>query len=391
MREINNLERRNRLAVRHRLSAQASTVEDAASAIYGFHSSDPATVYLSAWARVSGFEVGHLEDALYEERSLVRILGMRRTMFVVPVDTAPEVHCSSTMALIAGQQKRLADLIEAEEISTDGQAWVEDVSRRTLAAIEDRGAAAATELTKDVPELGDKLIYRKKDGTVVGSFGVSTRILFLLATEGRIIRARPKGTWVSALYRWTTVENWIGGSLTGLDPDRARVGLLGRWLGGFGPATESDIKWWTGWNLTQVRRAIEELEVAVVTTQEGQAYVMADDIDPVPSPGPWVALLPSLDPTVMGWKERGWYLTGNEDRLFDRNGNAGPTVWADGLIVGGWGQRENGQIALRLLEDVGTEKEKAIEQRADQLERWLDGTIVKPRFRSPLDKELAGG
>ena len=27
-----------------------------------------------------------------------------------------------------------------------------------------------------------------------------------------------------------------------------------------------------------------------------------------PTPGPWVALLPVLDPTVMGWKERGFYL-----------------------------------------------------------------------------------
>ena len=38
--------------------------------------------------------------------------------------------------------------------------------------------------------------------------------------------------------------------------------------------------------------------------------------------------------TFMGWKERDWFLGEHAEPLFDRNGNAGPTVWRDGRVVG---------------------------------------------------------
>src|SRR5947208_466616 len=78
-------ERRARLARGHQLLRPATRPEAAAEAVVGLHASDPVSVFLSAWARVKGFRVEDLEDALYERRSLVRMLGMRRTMFVVPV------------------------------------------------------------------------------------------------------------------------------------------------------------------------------------------------------------------------------------------------------------------------------------------------------------------
>ena len=72
---------------------------------------------------------------------------------------------------------------------------------------------------------------------------------------------------------------------------------------------------------------------------------------------PWVALLPALDPTTMGWQARDWYLGSHKAQLFDRNGNAGPTIWLDGRIVGGWAIRDAGEVVTGLLEDVGREAE----------------------------------
>ena len=51
------------------------------------HATDPATVYLSAWARVDDMTVSDLDDALYVDRSLVKHLAMRRTLFVFPRET----------------------------------------------------------------------------------------------------------------------------------------------------------------------------------------------------------------------------------------------------------------------------------------------------------------
>ena len=73
---------------------------------------------------------------------------------------------------------------------------------------------------------------------------------------------------------------------------------------------------------------------------------------------------PTTDPTVMGWKERDWYFGDPAAALFVRNGNAGPTVWADGRVVGGWAQTAVGSIAVRLLErlDRATTARLRIEQ-----------------------------
>jgi hypothetical protein len=108
-------------------------------------------------------------------------------------------------------------------------------------------------------------------------------------------------------------------------------------------------------------------------------------------PGPWAALVPSLDPTTMGWKDRSWYLGDLGPRLFDRNGNAGPAIWWSGRVVGGWAQRSTGEVVTRLLVDVGRDGTAAVEAEAARLQAWLDASaaVVRPRFPTPLQRELA--
>ena len=388
MRVISNQERRARLAVRHRLADPAADPVEATRSMVGLHSSDPATVYLSVWARVPGFEPDDLQTALYEDKALVRILGMRRTLWVVPRGFASVVNSSSTVALLERELRRTAKMVEDQNIASDGASWVKKTSAAVLAALRSMDEATARELTKEVPQLGTKVTFYKKDGTVLGEVGMSTRILFLLATAGRVIRARPLGSWVSSQYRWSTTENWIGGHLEDLDRGQAQAEALRAWLLSFGPGTELDIKWWTGWPVTQVRKALAAVGAVEVELEDGTGWVLEDDIDPVAPTESWVGLLPSLDPTVMGWKERNWYLGGHSGQLFDRNGNAGPTVWLDGRVVGGWAQRKEGDVAHELFEDVGNEAASAVETKVAALQDWLGDTRVTPRFRSPHDKKL---
>jgi hypothetical protein len=92
----------------------------------------------------------------------------------------------------------------------------------------------------------------------------------------------------------------------------------------------------------------------------------------------------------MGWKARDWYLGGHRDALFDGSGNAGPTIWVDGRIVGGWATRADGEVVTRLLEDVGSEASRAVDAEAARLTGWLQATHVIPRFPTPLARELVG-
>jgi hypothetical protein len=383
-------ERRARLVLRHHLAGAAASPEEAAAAMVGLHSSDPVSVYLSAWARLESFAPPDLEDALYRRRSLVRMIGMRRTLFVVPVDLAAVMDEACAKALVPGERTRLVRMLEDQGIAPAGRGerWLNRVASDALAALAERGEATARELTADVPKLGAKLSFgggRSWGGTV----GVSTRVLFLLATQGRIVRARPLGAWTSGQYRWARTEDWLGAPLAPIDHADACAELLGRWLRAFGPATMADIRWWTGWTARLATTTLGAVGAAEVRLGAGAGYVLPDDLDPVGDVEPWVALLPGLDPTVMGWKDRAWYLGDRASDLFDRNGNAGPTVWANGRVVGAWAQTEDGEIVVELFGRLDAATRRRIDAERDRLRAWLGDVRIRPRFGTPLGNELA--
>lgn len=386
-------ERRRRIGLRHHLHPdhEAASTAEAARRQVGLHSSDPVTVFLSAWARVGDATVTDIESCLYGARpSLHRVLGMRRTLFAVPNDLVPLLHHGCARRLAPAERKRLVGYLEGQGITDRGERWLDQVADATLAAIAEQGEAAAMELRDRVPELRLKLTFGegKKWG---GRVGVSTRVLFLLATQGRIVRGRPRGSWKSGQYRWSATESRIPGGIPDLDAATARSLLVRRWLATYGPGTEADLRWWTGWPLRDVRKALNSLETTEVEVETGPAFILSEDLATTPQQAPWANLLPSLDSTVMGWRDRGWYLGTRSGQLFDRNGNAGPTVWWNGRVVGGWAHTATGSVAYHLLEDIGSEGETLVAKLASELEEWIGHTRVTPRFRTPLEKELVAG
>ncbi len=362
----------------------------------GLHATDPATVYLAVFARMAHGDPGAEPEAigrtLYDERALVRMLGMRRTMFVEPVELVPIVHAACARENAAQQRRATIQMLAGAGTTDDPARWLAEVEAETLQALDERGEATATELSAAVPRLREQIPFGQGKAWG-GTIGMSTRVLLVLAAEGRIVRARPRGTWISSQYRWTAMESWLPGGLIEMPTEPARVELIRRWLRAFGPGTEADIRWWTGWTLGVVRRALAELGAVEVELDGGTGLVLADDVEPAADGAaapPWVALLPALDPTVMGWAGRDWYLGGHRRMLFDTNGNAGPTIWWDGRVVGGWAQRRDGEIAVELLEDLGADGRAAIEAEADRLERWMGPVRITPRFRTPVENELGG-
>jgi Winged helix DNA-binding domain len=389
-------QRRARLARRHHLAAgaPAEDVARAARDLVAMHSTDAASVYLGAWARVPGIEPAGVQQALYEQRTLVRMLGMRRTVFVVAVDLAAVVHAACTRAVAAAERKKLVQFLAQSDIAADPAAWLREAEEATVRALAARGEALAVELSAEVPQLKERILL--SPGTRwEGWVNASTRVLFLLAADGRIVRGRPRGSWISSQYRWAPAESWLPGGIAELPTEPARVSLVRHWLRAYGPATAADLAWWTGWTAGEVRRVLREVAPAEVELAGddgpgGVGLVLADDVEPEPAVQPWAALLPALDSTPMGWRDRRWFLGEHGPALFDRSGNVGPTVWWDGRIVGGWAQRRDGEIAVRLLEDIGAEATAAVRAAADRLAGWLGDARVTPRFRTPLERELSG-
>lgn len=390
MTKIDREQRRARLGVRHFLARPADDPAVTTDGLVAIHSSDPTTVFLSMWARVAGFQVAQLEHLLYEQRALVRHWAMRRTLWVMSREVLALAVGSSTRPLGAKELKKTAGLIEKDGIAVDGETWLEEAAGKVLDILRENGETLARDLSRQIPELAKKIEFRNKAGKLMGTTGLTSRVLVQLGMESRVLRTRPAGTWVSGQYRWSETEMWLGGPIDDPTLREASAGLIRSWLRSYGPATEIDVRWWTGWPAGQVRTALEDVgAVKVDLAEAGKGYVLPDDVDEIPAPAPWVAFLPSLDTTVMGWKERDWYLGPHSRILFDRNGNAGPTVWADGRVVGGWAQREDGKVVYELLEEVRSDVEDRIESRRGELQDWLGGVTVKPRFRSPHEKQLS--
>jgi Winged helix DNA-binding domain len=390
VRTIDVAERRARLARRHRLAPgrRAGDPVEAARSVVCLHATDPATVYLSAWARVDGLAVADLDRAVYADRSLVKHLAMRRTLFVFPRETLPHAQAGASARVAEAERRRLIRDVETAGLHRDGHAWLTEVSEQVLGALSGGREVTSSELRDEIPLLAGSIVYGEGKPWG-GPVPVGPRVLTTLSAGGRIVRASNVGGWNVSRPRWASMRSWLGEELAAHAAAEGVAGLVERWLRAFGPGTAADVKWWLGSTVAAVRGALGDLGAAEVDLDGQTGYLLPDDLEPTAPVEPWAALLPALDPTTMGWFERGWYLGPYKAQLFDGAGNAGPTVWWDGRIVGGWRQDAGGEVELQMLEDVGAQGRRAIEQEAARLTEWFGGTRVLPRFPSPLSREVA--
>ena len=390
MHRIDAEERRARLARRHRLTPEdhADDVVDATRSIVCLHATDPATVYLSARARVAELTVADLDEALYTERSLVKHLAMRRTLFVFPRETLPLAQAGASGRVAEAERRRLIRDVERAGLYPEGERWLTDAWEQVLAALSGGREATSSELRREISVLEGSMTYGEGKSWG-GQMPVGPRVLTTLSAAGQIVRASNDGGWTISRPRWTSMAAWLGHELAHPAAAEGVAGLVEHWLRAFGPGTVADIKWWLGSTVSAVRRALSDLGAVEVDLDGEMGYLLPDDLEPTEPPEPWPALLPPLDPTTMGWFERDWYLWPHKAQLFDTNGNAGPTAWWNGRIVGGWTQDDGGEVVLQMLEDVGSDGLKALEHEAARLSEWFDGTRALPRFPSPLSRELA--
>jgi hypothetical protein len=388
---IDVAERRARLARRQRLApgCRAADVAEATRSLVCLHASDPATVYLSAWARVEGMTVPDLDCALYVERSLVKHLAMRRTLFVFPRELLGAVQAGASNRVAEAERRRLIGQVEKAGLHRNGGRWLSAASEQVLAALSDGREATSSELRDEIPLLTGSILYGEGKSWG-GEVPIGPRVLTVLSAAGRIVRATNDAGWSRSRPRWASMTSWLGEDV---EPVSERVGLarlVEEWLRAFGPGTAADLKWWLGSTVAAVRSALADLAAFEVDLDGQVGYVLPADLETTGPVEPWPALLPPLDPTTMGWVERDWYLGPYKPLVFDTSGNAGPTAWWGGRIVGGWRQSDTGEVILQLLEDVGAEGLDALEQEGARLSEWLGGTRVLPRFPSPLSKHPAG-
>ena len=386
MRKFTVDERRKRLSRRHFLAAtEPVPISTVTTGLIGLHATDPATPYLSMWARSAKVVVADLERDIYEKRVAVKHLAMRRTLWLVNANDLPMVQSAASDRVADNESRRLVADVEKAGVTGDGEGWLRRACAAVLRHLTEQGPATSTELRARLPELAGT--YNPAPGKRWGAeVPLAPRVLTVLSARGEIVRGPNDGAWTTSRPRWAIASGWLTTPRAPMPAREAEAELTRRWLRAFGPATVDDVKWWCGTTLTAARRALADIGAVEVDLHGTRGYALPDDLEAEPDVPPWCALLPGLDATTMGWFERDWYLGAHRGQVFDRTGNAGPTAWWNGRVVGGWRQDASARVQLQLLEDPGRDGRRALERRADELTSWLDGVRISPRFPSPLSK-----
>jgi hypothetical protein len=353
------------------------------------HSSDPVSVYLSAACRLASPTIELIADALYRDREVVRLHAMRRTLWVFTPEVARAAHTAFFATLVGPMRRTMYHLLADNRVSEDPERWLDHAVAAITDVLAELGEATARQVGEALPELRVRL--EVPPGNQAGaSIAAHTRVLNLMGFEGIAVRARPLGTWTSGQYRWTLSDRWVSGGLRDGDPSKAITTIVDRYLRAFGPVSMTDIRWWTGWTKLTTSTALANSGAQTIDGTSGELWVAEGDTQAGLAPGPWVALLPGLDPTVMGWKQREWYLADEHvSHVFDRNGNAGPTIWADGRVVGGWAQRADGQLVHRLFERISATHVRLLQLELERLRSFVGDTRFTTRFPSQLSRELS--
>src|SRR5215469_4782062 len=225
--------RRHALAPLHRVAdAPAAT-----QAMTVLHATEPATPYLSLFARIDSFTLANLDDALLESKSLVKQLAMRRTLFVFPRDLMPAAVSGPSARVAQQEAGKLVKDLERSQITDDGASWLATAREAVLRRLAGGAELGARELREGLVELAGQVSWyeHKPYGQVLH---VAPRVLTWLSASGDVVRSRNAGHWRISRPLWTRMDDWLGAPVSRCEVREGYAELAGGYLRTFCPVTE---------------------------------------------------------------------------------------------------------------------------------------------------------
>ena len=369
--------------------ARAVTAAAAVAGMIALHGTDPASVYLSAWARTRAADKAAIEHALYTERTLVRMLGMRRTVFVVPADLVPVIQAACTDQIAERLRRQLTQACRnghRAPTRRPGSRTVGEATVRALAArgYRDRRGTGPGRAPAAHPD-------RLRRGQPLRRGGEPHHPAAHAAVRRRAHRARPPARRMDLqpvhlvrrrrpgrLPRPRPGPSWPAGGC----PRSARPPCPTCSGGPAGRPGRSSRPWFS----------CEVTEVDLRRDHRHHAHrrrCPAWTRSPSRPPG-WRCCRPWTPPRWAGGTGPG---TSGSTRRRCSTGRATSARRSGGTAGSSAAGRNgpDGEIVVRLLEDTGTEAAAAMTAEAQRLRDWIGpGVRVTPRFRTPLERELAG-
>jgi|GEM_PF-231103 len=312
-----------RVLSRHHLTTpwEPASIDSVIGDVIGVQFTTPTTPYLALAARLRRVTPDHVDSALYERRSLSRVRCMRGMVYTVRTDMFPIVF-AATNRQVSHYARRYAAFR-----GVFGAAY-EGAKEAILTALND-GPLTTAEIRERV----------NLDIDVAATVN-------LMSAEGILLRDRPVRDWHDRRTTYIPLSDALPDiRLDSVREEDADVALVRAHVRAFGPVLTEDTSWWTGIGQKRTRRAFDvlgdEIASVVLGGLAGEFLMHATDIDELASagasPSPSIALLPCLDPLLMGYRRRGRFID-DEHRpfVFDSAGRATAIVLVDGHVTGVW-------------------------------------------------------
>ncbi len=326
--------------------------------IGGLHSTSQTAPYLSLFSRMNNFTRSQLDQEAYEKRNLGKIRCIRKTVFIHHKEFLPWIINATRKQ----HAKRHVDYLANLGVS---EAKYQEIVNDILLVLQGRNLSVA-ELKKELSS---------KDNI--------SAMVNLACDNFQLIRNCPVKSWRDKRHTYSAFKEYFPNmNLDEITEEESRMKLVSYYLECFGPVTETDIVWWTGFNKTETRSSLEELaenitKIPIESLSKDFLLLNSDvlKLEKVSQNSEvTVNILPDLDPYMMGYKERERYVEKSfYDHIFDRSGNATTTILVNGKVVGIWdfvGSKEP-LIKFFLLEKTEKEPYTAIKNELNEIGKFI--------------------
>jgi hypothetical protein len=347
----------------------------------GLHSTELSTSYLSLFERTKNFKKEDLEKELYVKKTIGRIRGMRKTLFLQTREMIPIVH----VATFKLSEKNFEKYMEFHKVSLSEY---KKVSKEILNILEGN-ELSASEIRK---ELDSNLNI--------------PAVIQIMCNYGLLIRGRPIKNWKDRRNKYVRFKDYFPNiDLSIKNAMNAIQILVEKYLRTYGPVTMNDLSWWSGLTKTEIKKALNPLESYLseiqISTIQGKFIIFKSDIERLQD-SPYsdtrsLSFLPKLDPYPMGYKEREKYINSkNYNMIFDRSGNVTSTIFLDGIAIGVWDVEEKPKCMIKyhLFHSIEKDIMDELHYEAKKIGEFYfeeDVDIVECESMTPLTERTAGG
>jgi hypothetical protein len=309
------------------------------------------------------FQRSLLDQELYIKRNLIRLGFMRRTLFIMTTKLAPLAFQATRLS-----EARSLGLLEGWNIP---RSEYQRLAESVYTVLKD--GAQPLRIIKQAMSPGLVRTLERQIGKNVSRVTNVNIALTVLMQQGKVFSEKHRDPIMTrhanryALLR-TVYPNL---NLESLTSEEAQVQLVKHYIRVYGPVTEQDVAWWTGLGKTKIQPAMTALEselLPIRIKKYSEDYVMLEsDYNSfkkfkAPRTLP-VLLLPYEDPYPKGYQLRNRFVNTEHEKHVYIGGEAQPTVFVKGKIVGIWNRvfEEPGEtITVQLFQRVGRAEKNAI-------------------------------